>query len=79
MYDEAMIDDFDYQTKKLLQMLEDIQTEFDGDFMKLIIRRMEVYKNGKIVFEFINGNKLRGEIRKNGRKKRVGHTGEAKI
>lgn len=79
VYDEAMIDDFDYQTKKLLQMLEDVQTEFDGDFMKLIIRRMEVYKNGKIVFEFINGNKLRGEIRKNGCKKRVSHTGEAKI
>lgn len=79
VYDETVIDDFDFQTKKLLQALETVPTEFDGAFIKQIIRRMEVYKDGKVVFEFINGNKLRGEIRRNGRKKRVGHTGEAKI
>lgn len=79
VYDETVIDDFDFQTKKLLQALETVPTEFDGEFIKQIVRRMEVYKEGKIVFEFINGNKLRGEIRKNDRKKRVGHTGEAKI
>ena len=79
VYDETVIDDFDFQTKKLLQAMETVPTEFDAVFMKQIIRRMEIYKDGKIVFEFINGNKLRGEIRKNGRKKRVGHTGEAKI
>ena len=74
-----MIDDFDFQTKKLLQALETVPTEFDAIFIKQIVRRMEIYKDGKVVFEFINGNKLRGEIRGNGRKKRVGHTGEAKI
>ena len=79
VYDETVIDDFDFQTKKLLQALETVPTEFDAVFIKQIIRRMEVYKDGKVVFEFINGNKLRGEIRRNGRKKRVGHTGEAKI
>ena len=79
VYDETVIDDFDFQTKKLLQAMETVPTEFDAVFMKQIIRRMEIYKDGKIVFEFINGNKLRGEIRKNGRKKRVGHTCEAKI
>ena len=79
VYDETVIDDFDFQTKKLLQAMETVPTEFDAVFMKQIIRRMEIYKDGKIVFEFINGNKLRGEIRKNGCKKRVSHTGEAKI
>lgn len=79
VYDEVVIDDFDYQTKKLLQALETVPTEFDAIFIKQIVRRMEIYKDGKVVFEFINGNKLRGEIRGNGRKKRVGHTGEAKI
>lgn len=79
VYDEVVIDDFDYQTKKLLQALETVPTEFDAIFIKQIVRRMEIYKDGKVVFEFINGNKLRGEIRRNGRKKRVGHTGEAKI
>ena len=79
VYDETVIDDFDFQTKKLLQALETVPTEFDAVFMKQIIRRMEIYKDGKVVFEVINGNKLRGEIRRNGRKNRVGHTGEAKI
>ena len=79
VYDETVIDDFDFRTKKLLQALETVPMEFDGVFMKRVIRRMEIYKDGKVVFEFINGNKLRGEIRRNGRKKRVGHTGEAKI
>ena len=79
VYDEAMIDDFDFQTKKLLQALETVPTELDGAFIRQIVKRMEIYKDGKVVFEFINGNKLRGEIRRNGRKKRVGHTGEAKI
>ena len=79
VYDEVVIDDFDYQTKKLLQALETAPTEFDAIFIKQIVRRMEIYKDGKVLFEFINGNKLRGGIRGNGRKKRVGHTGEAKI
>ena len=78
-YGEAAIDDFDFQTEKLLQALETIPLEFEGAFMKQIIRRLEVHKDGKVVFEFINGNKLRGEIVKNDRKKRVGHTGETKI
>ena len=78
-YGEAAIDDFDFQTEKLLQALETIPLEFEGAFMKQIIRRLEVHKDGKVIFEFINGNKLRGEIVKNDRKKRVGHTGETKI
>ena len=45
VYDETVIDDFDFQTKKLLQALETVPTEFDGAFMKQIVRRMEVYKD----------------------------------
>ena len=48
------IDDFDFQTEKLLNLLNAVPSEFDGEFMKQIIKRIEVPHSGDISFLLIN-------------------------
>ena len=60
-YSLTQIDDFEYQTEKLLMALQEPPVEFDGEFMKKIIKRIEVTANGNINFILIN-DKMRREM-----------------
>jgi len=66
-YSQADIDDFDYQTKKLLTALERIPEEFDGDFMQKIIKRIEVLHGGTATFVFINDKNYGEELNSDGK------------
>lgn len=61
-YSQTQIDDFDYQTEKLLTELQDTPVEFHGKFMRKIIKRIEVTYNGTAVFVLINGKQFREEL-----------------
>lgn len=53
-YSLTAIDDFEYQTEKLVSALQEVPTEFDSTFMKEIIKRIEVSPSGEINFILIN-------------------------
>lgn len=53
-YSQTTIDDFKYQTGKLIAALQNIPTEFDGEFMANIIKRIEVVSSGTLTFVLIN-------------------------
>ena len=53
-YSLTKIDNFEYQTDKLLDILKTMPTEFDGEFMKRIIKRIKVSHSGEIKFILIN-------------------------
>lgn len=55
-YSITKIDDYAYNTEKMRQALEEKEQlmEFDEDLFKAIIKQIIVYKDGKIVVEFIN-------------------------
>lgn len=61
-YSQTEVDDFDYQTEKLLAALQDIPTEFNGDFMLKILGRIEVDHDGTATFVFINDKRFREEL-----------------
>lgn len=56
-YSIAKIDDYDYNTEKIKQALpkKEQLTEFDEDLFKTIIKQIVIYKDGRILVEFING------------------------
>jgi len=66
-YSKTGIDDFDYQTKKLLAALQGIPEEFDGEFMKKIIKRIEVSHSGTAAFVLINDKECGEELRLDGK------------
>ncbi len=56
-YSIAKIDDYDYNTEKIKQALADKEqlTEFEEDIFINIIKQIIIYKDGRILVEFING------------------------
>ena len=66
LYSISEVDDFDYLTDKLLTTLMDRPTEFDGDFMRRIIKSIKVAKNNTATFEFINSKTIIEELKTNG-------------
>lgn len=56
-YSIAKIDDYDYSTEKIKSLLAEKEqlTEFDEDLFKTIIKQIVIYKDGRILVEFING------------------------
>ena len=56
-YNIAKIDDYDYNTEKIKQALADKEqiTEFEEDIFINIIKQIVIYKDGRILVEFING------------------------
>jgi len=61
-YSQTPIDDFDYQTEKLVTVLQDIPTEFNGEFMLKILKRIEVAHNGVAAFVLINDKRFGEEL-----------------
>lgn len=68
-YDISKIDDYDYNTEKIKEGLRDKEKliEFDEDLFKRIIKKIIIYKDGKIEVKFINGIIMEEEY-KQGRK-----------
>lgn len=56
-YSIAKIDDYDYNTEKIKQALADKEqlTEVDEDIFITIIKEILIYRDGRIIVEFING------------------------
>lgn len=56
-YDISKIDDYGYNTKKIKEGLRDKEKlmEFDEGIFKRTIKKMIIYKDGKIEIKFING------------------------
>ena len=56
-YSIAKIDDYDYNTEKIKQSLAEKEqlTEFDEDIFINTIKQIVIYKDGRILVEFING------------------------
>ncbi|KXL53622.1 MULTISPECIES: recombinase family protein [Bacillota] len=56
-YSITKIDDYDYNTEKIKQSLAEKEqlTEFDEDIFIAIIKQIVIYKDGRILVEFING------------------------
>ncbi len=56
-YSIAKIDDYDYNTEKTKQALGEKEqlTEFEEDIFISIIKQIVIYKDGRIIVEFING------------------------
>jgi len=56
-YSIAKIDDYDYNTEKIKQVLAEKEqlTEFEEDIFITIIKQIVIYKDGRILVEFING------------------------
>lgn len=56
-YSIAKIDDYDYNTEKIKQALADKEQliEFEEDIFITIIKQIVIYKDGRILVEFING------------------------
>lgn len=56
-YDISKVDDYDYNTEKIKEGIRDREKliEFDEDLFKRIIKKMIIYKDGKIEVILING------------------------
>lgn len=56
-YSIAKMDDYAYNTEKIKQSLAEKEqlTEFDEDIFIAIIKQIVIYKDGRILVEFING------------------------
>ena len=56
-YDISKIDDYDYNTGKIKEELRDKEKlmEFDEDLFKRTIKKIIIYKDGKIEVKLING------------------------
>jgi len=79
VYSQVAVDDFDYQTEKLLAALQQIPEEFDGEMMKRVIKRIEISHSGMAEFVFINGYIKRKELMINdGQKKCIGDSSQSK-
>lgn len=65
-YSIAKINDYDYNTEKIKQLLAEKEqlTEFDEDIFINIIKQIVIYKDGKILVEFINGITMEEEHEK---------------
>lgn len=65
-YSIAKIDDYDYNTEKIKQALaaKEQLTEFDEDIFIAIIKQIVIYKDGRILVEFINGITMEEEHEK---------------
>ncbi|MDL2287370.1 hypothetical protein LJB90_02240 [Eubacteriales bacterium OttesenSCG-928-G02] len=61
-YSQIEVDDFDYQTEKLLTALQDLPPEFNGDFMLKVLKWIEVDHDGTATFVFINDKRFREEL-----------------
>ena len=61
-YSLIQIDDFAFQTEKLVAALQDIPAEFNGRFMKKVIKRIEVPHKGVATFVLINGKRYGEEL-----------------
>lgn len=61
-YLQTQIDDFDFQTEKLLDALQDIPAGFDGEFMKKVIKLIDVSHSGAATFVLINDKEFREEL-----------------
>lgn len=62
VYTKTHIDDFAFQTEKLLAALQDIPAEFDGEFMLKVIKGIEVSHSGTASFVLINGKRYGEEL-----------------
>lgn len=62
VYSQTAIEDFEYQTEKLLTALQNIPIEFSGDFMLKILKRTEVNHSGTATFVLINDKSFREEL-----------------
>lgn len=62
VYSKTLIDDFAFQTEKLLEALQDIPAEFDGEFMLKVIKGAEVSHSGTASFVLINGKRYGEEL-----------------
>jgi len=62
-YSIARIDDYDYNKNKIKQALtgKEQLTDFDVDLFSTITKQIVIYKDGKIIVEFINGIKIEEE------------------
>ncbi|MFT4104767.1 MAG: recombinase family protein [Lacrimispora sp.] len=60
LYQTAQVFDYEYHTENIKQALahKELQTEFQETLFLQIIKRMIIYKNGRIEVEFINGLKI---------------------
>ncbi|MDY0142830.1 MAG: recombinase family protein [Bacteroidales bacterium] len=65
-YSIAKIDDYDYNTEKIKQALAEKEqlTEFEEDIFITIIKQIVIYKDGRILVEFINGITMEDEYEK---------------
>lgn len=65
-YRIAKIDDYDYNTEKIKQALSEKEqlTEFEEDIFITIIKQIVIYKDGRILVEFINGITMEEEHEK---------------
>jgi len=65
-YSIAKIDDYDYNTEKIKQVLAEKEqlTEFEEDIFITIIKQIVIYKDGRILVEFINGITMEEEHEK---------------
>lgn len=76
-YSHCKVEDFTYQTNKLLQYLKQKPTSFDGSFMKKIIKRMTISENS-FSFELIN-HKIMERRNAYGRESSIRNTSESEI
>ena len=56
-YNNSKIDDYDYNTKKMKEELagEEPLIEFNEDLFIKTIKQITIFKDGRIVVEYING------------------------
>ena len=56
-YRISNIDDFQYQTNKIMKILQNISIplEFDSDLLSSLVKQITVYKTKQLRFEFMNG------------------------
>lgn len=62
VYSQTEIDDFKYQTEKLLVALQEMPMEFSGGFMLKILKQIEADHSGTATFVLINDKRFREEL-----------------
>ena len=76
-YSLCKVEDFTYQTNKLLEYMKQKPTSFDGSFIKKIIKRMTISED-EISFELIN-HKILERRNAYGRESSIRNTSESEV
>ena len=79
LYSRLKVEDFDYQTNKLLAIFKNTPINFDLDFMSQIIKRITIAEDKVVTFEYRNGKKQREEMHSDERKDRIRHTSKDSV